>query len=70
MVFGRILGSKREVRYGDGGVLEIRPAERGAETNGKGEVSRIRFDFHQSARGNGNGGDGVRYDCHEERETK
>ena len=35
MVLGRILDSNNGVVHGDGSVLEIRPATRGARTNGK-----------------------------------
>ena len=35
MAVGRIFGSNRGVRYGDGGLLKIRPYGRGEETNDK-----------------------------------
>ena len=70
MIFGRIVGSNRGVMYENESVLDIRPAGKGAETNGKLEGRAVAdFIFINPCSRSWHGDDGVRHDWHEGRET-
>lgn len=70
MVFGCIPISDRRDVHGEGGVLEIRSARRGAKTNDKRGAGGSVFDLHELTGGHENVNDCVRDDRHKIRQAE